>query len=208
MTRTAIKACLDCGCTQLQNEQCHSYYCFDCKAWKQNNAIDRCRFCRHEWDVSEMVIADCGEGVAPDFVCPWCANAIKAVIGKPWEAALKPSWYFKTPTPKEVREMLDKGQEQPKKSVEQQIREDLARGMMQREDIPLDVTEEEIEGAEQYISIPTKKYARKMPCRFKVQTLEGEMIGEQGDYLVQGVEGELYPCKGEIFEKTYSKVIP
>ena len=41
---------------------------------------------------------------------------------------------------------------------------------------------------------------------FKVQTLEGEMSGNAGDYLIRGVEGELYPCKGDIFEKTYEKV--
>lgn len=41
---------------------------------------------------------------------------------------------------------------------------------------------------------------------FKVQTLEGIMQGNRGDYLIRGVEGELYPCKGNVFEKTYEKV--
>lgn len=39
-----------------------------------------------------------------------------------------------------------------------------------------------------------------------VNTLEGIMIGEVGDYIIQGVNGELYPCKADIFEKTYRKV--
>ena len=29
------------------------------------------------------------------------------------------------------------------------------------------------------------------------------MRGEPGDWMIQGVEGELYPCKPSIFEKTY-----
>lgn len=41
---------------------------------------------------------------------------------------------------------------------------------------------------------------------FFVETLEGTMVGGAGDYLVQGVEGELYICRGDIFEKTYEKV--
>lgn len=38
---------------------------------------------------------------------------------------------------------------------------------------------------------------------FVVETLEGAMKGLAGDYLVKGVEGELYPCARHIFEKTY-----
>lgn len=38
---------------------------------------------------------------------------------------------------------------------------------------------------------------------FIVQTLEGNMKGNIGDYLIKGVDGELYPCKGDIFRKTY-----
>ena len=35
--------------------------------------------------------------------------------------------------------------------------------------------------------------------------MEGEMLGSLGDYLIQGVEGEFYPCKEEIFKKTYDQ---
>ena len=41
---------------------------------------------------------------------------------------------------------------------------------------------------------------------FEVKTLEGTMIGDYGDYLLRGIEGEVYPCKPDIFEKTYEKV--
>ncbi|MBP3245540.1 MAG: hypothetical protein J6M59_10635 [Bacteroidaceae bacterium] len=36
-----------------------------------------------------------------------------------------------------------------------------------------------------------------------IQTLEGEMKAAIGDYIIKGVNGEFYPCKEEIFEKTY-----
>lgn len=40
---------------------------------------------------------------------------------------------------------------------------------------------------------------------FEVDTLEGTMRGNPGDYLIQGVKGEYYPCKPDIFEETYEK---
>lgn len=36
-----------------------------------------------------------------------------------------------------------------------------------------------------------------------IKTLEGEMRAEFGDYIIQGVKGELYPCKPDIFATTY-----
>lgn len=39
-----------------------------------------------------------------------------------------------------------------------------------------------------------------------IRTLEGNMRGEYGDYIIKGVNGEIYPCKPDIFEKTYEKV--
>ena len=38
---------------------------------------------------------------------------------------------------------------------------------------------------------------------FIIKTLEGNMIATKEDYLIKGVNGELYPCKKDIFEKTY-----
>jgi hypothetical protein len=37
----------------------------------------------------------------------------------------------------------------------------------------------------------------------RIQTLEGVMTANLGDYIICGVAGEYYPCKPEIFEKTY-----
>lgn len=39
-----------------------------------------------------------------------------------------------------------------------------------------------------------------------IPTLEGTMHAEPGDYIITGVKGEQYPCKPDIFEKTYEKV--
>jgi hypothetical protein len=36
-----------------------------------------------------------------------------------------------------------------------------------------------------------------------IETLEGTMIGEPGDWIIRGVNGEFYPCKPDIFAKTY-----
>ena len=50
-------------------------------------------------------------------------------------------------------------------------------------------------------------------CKFTVgepsiviPTLEGDMKANAGDYIVRGVEGEFYPCRQDIFEKTYEKI--
>ena len=40
----------------------------------------------------------------------------------------------------------------------------------------------------------------------KIKTLEGDMIANIGDYIIKGVIGEFYPCKPDIFKKTYEKV--
>ena len=39
-----------------------------------------------------------------------------------------------------------------------------------------------------------------------IQTLEGTMRAKVGDYIIKGVNGEFYPCKPDIFEKTYEKI--
>jgi hypothetical protein len=37
----------------------------------------------------------------------------------------------------------------------------------------------------------------------EIQTLEGRMRASQGDWIIKGVNGEVYPCKPDIFSKTY-----
>lgn len=38
-----------------------------------------------------------------------------------------------------------------------------------------------------------------------IDTLEGRMTAEIGDYIIKGIKGELYPCKADIFEASYNK---
>lgn len=39
-----------------------------------------------------------------------------------------------------------------------------------------------------------------------VETLEGAMRAEPGDWIIKGVKGEFYPCKPDIFQATYEPV--
>lgn len=41
---------------------------------------------------------------------------------------------------------------------------------------------------------------------FDIETLEGVMHANAGDFVITGVKGEQYPCKPDIFEATYEKV--
>ncbi|NFA59467.1 hypothetical protein K8O96_12085 [Clostridium sporogenes] len=44
------------------------------------------------------------------------------------------------------------------------------------------------------------------PGELFIKTLEGDHHVSVGDYIIQGVNGEIYPCKPDIFEKTYERV--
>lgn len=39
-----------------------------------------------------------------------------------------------------------------------------------------------------------------------IKTLEGTFMASVGDYIITGLNGEKYPCKPDIFEKTYELV--
>jgi len=59
------------------------------------------------------------------------------------------------------------------------------------------------EGAEAWIE---DNYESQGPDFICIETLEGTMKAGTGDYIIQGVNGEFYPCKPDIFEKTYDPV--
>ena len=42
---------------------------------------------------------------------------------------------------------------------------------------------------------------------YYIDTLEGKMHLTWGDWIIKGVNGEFYPCKPDIFEKTYEEVV-
>lgn len=50
-----------------------------------------------------------------------------------------------------------------------------------------------------------KQYTIDQACCY-IKTLEGTMCGRGGDYIIKGVNGEIYPCKEDIFHKTYEAV--
>lgn len=45
-----------------------------------------------------------------------------------------------------------------------------------------------------------------IPPLLMISTLEGTMQADVGDWIIVGVNGEQYPCKPDIFEKTYEAV--
>jgi len=40
-----------------------------------------------------------------------------------------------------------------------------------------------------------------------IYTLEGKLCASIGDFIIQGVQGEMYPCKPDIFKATYEEVV-
>jgi hypothetical protein len=51
---------------------------------------------------------------------------------------------------------------------------------------------------------PIVVHAKQIDEDFRVNTLEGDYKqGKAGDYLMRGIDGELYICDGPIFERTY-----
>lgn len=47
--------------------------------------------------------------------------------------------------------------------------------------------------------------ARQMDRSFTVETTEGTMDGQAGDYLCLDVKGNPYPCAKDVFEKSYEE---
>ena len=57
-----------------------------------------------------------------------------------------------------------------------------------------------------YRKIPTEVHAAEIEEDIEVKTKEGVMQGIAGNVLIIGVEGEVYPCDKDIFDKTYEPV--
>ena len=49
------------------------------------------------------------------------------------------------------------------------------------------------------------EYALTPPV-LRIYTLEGTMEASLGDWVIKGIQGELYPCKPDIFKATYELV--
>lgn len=57
-----------------------------------------------------------------------------------------------------------------------------------------------------YIKKPVVVEAYQTDKELIIHTLEGDMKAMPGDYIITGVNGEQYPCKPDIFHKTYEEV--
>ena len=81
---------------------------------------------------------------------------------------------------------------------------------------------EETEWLEQFDDVPLEEIYKNKPCKYRkkpvivtayqtdheeyIETLECKMKAKKGDYIITGIKGEKYPCKPDIFEKTYEEV--
>ena len=45
-----------------------------------------------------------------------------------------------------------------------------------------------------------------LPVFCMIQTLEGAMKANEGDYIIKGIKGEIYPCRADIFKETYQEI--
>jgi hypothetical protein len=68
-------------------------------------------------------------------------------------------------------------------------------------------TFEKVEGMKGCRKKPIIVYSKQISEEFQVESLEGNYKqGKAGDHLMRGIDGELYICDKEIFEKTYDWV--
>ena len=68
-------------------------------------------------------------------------------------------------------------------------------------------TFEAVDSMQNCMKKPIVVHAKRIDEEFRVNTLEGNYKqGKAGDYLMRGIDGELYICDGPIFERTYDFV--
>ena len=58
-----------------------------------------------------------------------------------------------------------------------------------------------------YVKKPVVIEAYQTDEEVIIHTLEGDMKAMPGDYIITGINGEKYPCKPDIFYKTYDEII-
>ena len=54
--------------------------------------------------------------------------------------------------------------------------------------------------------ISSKEVILKEPWGCTIYTLEGLMSANNGDMIIKGIKGEIYPCKKDIFDDSYDVV--
>ncbi len=83
---------------------------------------------------------------------------------------------------------------------------------------PVEIEAFKFEGEEQFIADETGAVPFWLACAIAnaevgfsegvpvIETLEGTMTVSPGDYIIKGTQGEIYPCKSDIFEGKYEPV--
>jgi hypothetical protein len=56
---------------------------------------------------------------------------------------------------------------------------------------------------QKFIKKPIIVDAYQIQSEQKIETLEGTLTASPGDWIIKGINGEIYPCKHDIFLKTY-----
>lgn len=56
-----------------------------------------------------------------------------------------------------------------------------------------------------YVKKPVVIEAYQTDREVFIETLEGTMKADVGDWIIKGVKGEYYPCKPDVFNMTYEK---
>lgn len=84
----------------------------------------------------------------------------------------------------------------------------MAEAMVAENKAPDEVEEQEViveetPVAAKYRKLPVVIDAYQTQEELQIETLEGTMTANPGDWIIKGVNGELYPCKPDIFAKTY-----
>lgn len=59
---------------------------------------------------------------------------------------------------------------------------------------------------QKFRKIPVVIEAYQTNVEMEIETLEGVMKADKGDWIIKGIKGELYPCKPDVFAMTYEKV--
>lgn len=60
---------------------------------------------------------------------------------------------------------------------------------------------------ESLLLVGTASDANDFRYELLIRTLEGNMRAVFGDFIIKGVQGEIYPCKPDIFEATYELIL-
>lgn len=58
----------------------------------------------------------------------------------------------------------------------------------------------------EWIGLDHESHDRNCADGMFIDTLEGQMEAQIGDWIIRGVKGEFYPCKPDVFEETYEPV--